>query len=170
MIAIHKLLEIKSNKKEGMETSMHSVIHLKRLRGNQAWENPLNEEEKLEYQRETAVKTRSKNAVEPHLIEANSSRETNITPKKIGRPPLKDVAMTPNTLKVHKRNLVSANRKAVKISGIRKRAAGKRWQMRLVSNYGKSEEENDASESEDNGISEDATSDENDLPYSFFFI
>ena len=71
----------------------------------------------------------------------------------MGRPPLNDSAMTPNTIKDHKKNCISQKRKIAKIPSKRRDAARKRWDMRLLP-YGEIDEDSDSDLAEEMDASE----------------
>ena len=83
----------------------------------------MSEEEKKEYHKRATQTSRGTTGT------SSKDESSSVGPKPVGRPPLIESAMSPNTLKHRKCQLTNEKRRKETVSKIRQKAANVRWQI-----------------------------------------
>lgn len=90
----------------------------------------LSEEEKRAYHTKATQAFRGKpQETEASAVDSSEDEPPCTEPKSRGRPPLKDSAMTPRTLRRRKKDLTASKRHQRSVSKVREKAAKVRWQI-----------------------------------------
>ena len=97
----------------------------------------LSSEEKKEYHR--------RKAAQAYTRAAESTSASLEEPRPVGRPPIMDSAMTPNTLKCCKHQLTTDKRFSESVRKVKQNAANKRWQFDYMDSKVPDEPESESS-------------------------
>ena len=96
----------------------------------------LSSEEKKEYH--------GRKAAQAYTTAAESTSASHEEPRHVGRPPITDSAMTPNTLKHHKRQLTT-DKGRESVRKVKQKAASKRWQFEYMDSKAPDKSESESS-------------------------